>query len=89
MQSNTKNLSAVQKLFGDAYSGRCQKKYRHKKEFKFFRNDKPVGSIMFTFKMTPKELEKELLEFKEMSNADRIVLTWTAVDGFINEEVCL
>lgn len=84
-----KKLSPLQKILGDAYPGKCQKRYRHKKDFQFFKEGESVGHLIIDVKLPNEELKRSLLEFKEMAKADKIVLHWTAVKGFVNEEVNL
>ena len=80
-----KNLSAVQKIFGDAYSGKCQKRYRHKKDYTFYRNGKEIGCLKVDYKISIEELQK----FAKEINADQCFITWTAMEGYVNEEVLI
>lgn len=72
-----------------AYKIGRQTKFLHKKEFCFYKGDEKVLNTTIDFKMTDEELENELIQMKEMSGADRIVLTWTANEGFCNIEIDL
>lgn len=79
----------VSEIFESAYKKGRQTKYLHKKEFHFLRNGKIVLNTTIDFKMTDEELTKELLEMKEMSDADQIFLVWTANEGYCNVEIDL
>ena len=82
-----KQLSALQKVFGDAYSGRCQKRYRHKRDYELHRDGEKLP-FFFGTDTKDSELEKEhILEQVEMSGADKVTLRWSAVNGFPATEV--
>lgn len=78
-----KNLSPIQKLFGDAYPGKCQKKYRHKKDYTFYKEGKEIGCLKLDYKISPEELTK----YAEEIGADQCFITWTAINGYCNKEV--
>ena len=80
-----KNLSPIQKLFGDAYSGKCQKRYRHKKDYTFYREGKELACLKLDYKISLEELSKWAKEI----GADKCVITWTAMEGYCNKEVPL
>lgn len=83
----SKHLSPVQEVFGDAYAGGCQKRYRHKRQYGFERDGKKLLGFVETD--TPnKEAEKEqLLEWIAEFNADKVTLRWSAVIGFPSEDL--
>lgn len=76
------------KPISPAFKGKCQKRYRHKKDYAFFDEE---GNHIMTFKIDVKlskeELEKELKEYKELSGGARCFITWTAQGGKCHEEV--
>lgn len=80
-----KKLSPIQQLFGDAYSGKCQKKYRHKKDYTFYKEGKEIACLKIDYKISSEELIKYAKEIK----ADKCVITWSAIDGHCNKEVPL
>lgn len=76
-------------VLGSAFRGKVQKRYRHKKDYTFFKGDKQVGCLKIDLKLSDEELREELLEFKEMCGADKCFITWTALEGFCKKEVVL
>ena len=88
MQNKGKVLSSIQKLMGDAYSGSCQKKYRHKKDV-LFMNSGTGEQWLYKFDY---KLDNELEEFRQIAKnlgADKCYITWTAIEGYCNKEVQL
>ena len=65
------------------------RKYANKKSYQFFKNGESKGFLVIDRKMSKEELIDTLLEFAGMSGADKIVLHWTAREGFVNKEVQL
>lgn len=65
------------------------KKYYNARTYHCFKDGKLAGIFPLSFKMNEEELRKFLLEIKELSNADKIVLHWTALEGIIDEEVLI
>lgn len=81
----TKNL---QKIYGNAFSGKCQKRYRHKKDVTF-KDTKTGREWVYKFDYA---IENELEEFRRIAKrigADACYITWTAMEGFVNKEVQL
>jgi hypothetical protein len=84
----TKKLSAGQKIFGNAFQGKCQKRYRHKKDVTF--KDTATGRE-WTYKFDY-EISNEIDEFRGIAKrlgADKCYITWTAMEGFVEKEVQL
>ena len=65
------------------------KRYANNKSYQFFKDGESKGFLLIERKMSEEELHKELLDFAKMSGADKIVLDWTARDGFVKREVHL
>lgn len=65
------------------------RRYANKKSYQFFKNGESKGFLVIDRKMSKEELIDILLEFASMSEADKIVLHWTAREGFIGKEVQL
>jgi len=76
------------KHISPTFKGKCQKRYRHKKDYAFFDED---GNHIMTFKidvkLSEKELEKELRDYKEMSGGAKCFIVWTAQNGKCMKEV--
>ena len=64
------------------------KRYANKKDFELMRQGKSLGSFIINEK-NPESEKRELLEFVEMTGADKIILRWSARHGFINKEVTI
>ena len=82
-----KQLTPLQKVFGCSYQGRCQKRYRHKRQYNFHKQGKKL--FFFTISDTPNvEIEKEgILKDAEKCQADKVTLRWSAMGGFPPSEV--
>lgn len=65
------------------------KRYANNKTYQFFKNGESKGFFLFERKMTDEEIRNELLQIKEMTGADKIILHWTAREGFVDREVQL
>ena len=65
------------------------RKYANKKSYQFFKNGESKGFLVIDRKMSETELRETLIEFAAMSEADKIVLHWTAREGFVDREVQL
>lgn len=65
------------------------KRYANSKSYQFFKEGESKGFLLIERKMTDEELNNELLEFASMCGADKIVLDWTAREGFVKREVHL
>ena len=65
------------------------RKYYNARTYHCFKDGELAGIFPFDLKMSDEELKKFLLEIKELSNADKIVLHWTALEGIVDEEVDL
>ena len=63
------------------------RKYANARTYHCFKDEELAGIFPLSFKMSEEDLKKFLLEIKELSNADRIVLHWTALEGIVDEEV--
>lgn len=76
------------KPLASAFKGKCQKRYRHKKDFTFYdENGIPIATFKIDGKLSDAELRKELSEYKELSGGVTCFLTWTAQKGKCMEEV--
>lgn len=73
-------------IFGSAYTGKCQKRYRHKKDWNIYRGEESLGMIM-TDNKDPVEEKKEVRDYLQKMNGTKAVLRWTAVDHFDCEKV--
>lgn len=65
------------------------KRYYNARTYHCYKDGELAGIFPFDLKMSDEELKKFLLEIKELSNADKIVLHWTALEGIVDEEVDL
>ncbi len=70
-------------------SKESHRKYHNARTYHCFKEGKLAGIFPLSFKMNEEDLKKFLLEIKELSNADKIVLHWTALEGIVDEEVQL
>lgn len=70
-------------------SKESHRKYHNARTYHCFKDGKLAGIFPLSFKMNEEELKKFLLEIKELSDADKIVLHWTALEGIVDEEVQL
>lgn len=68
-------------------SKHSHRKYANAKTYHTFKDNELKGIFPIEWKMTEQELTKFLLEIKKISQADKIVLHWTALEGVIDEEV--
>ena len=97
----TKQLSPVQKVFGDAYAGKCQKRYRHKRDYELHKDGEKLPFFFGTDTSSLEEEKEQILEQVKMSGADKVtlrwgaivgfpateVIVWTKAEGFVNEEI--
>lgn len=67
---------------------RTHRRFANKKSFELFKNGKSLGYFLTDQKKLEDEKE-DLKDFVEMTGADKIVLHWSAREGFIDEEVIL
>ena len=82
------NLSPVQKVFGNAYSGKCQKRYRHKRQYYLHRKGEKLPFFFETDTTSISEEKEQILEHISLAGADKVSLRWSAVEGFpVNEVV--
>ena len=65
------------------------RKYYNARTYHCYKEGELVGIFPLSFKMSEEELKKYFLEIKELSDADKIVLHWTALEGIVDEEVDL
>lgn len=65
------------------------KRYYNARTYHCYKDGELAGIFPFDLKMSDEELKKFLLEIKELTNADKIVLHWTALEGIVDEEVDL
>lgn len=85
---SSKNLSEIQKIFGDAYSGKCQKRYRHKRDYELHKDGEKLPFFFMTNTTSIEEEKEQILEQVHMSEADKVTLRWSATEGFpVNEVV--
>lgn len=83
----TKQLSPVQKVFGDAYVGKCQKRYRHSRQYELHKDGEKLPFFFATDTAHLDEEKEQILEQVKMSCADKVTLRWGAVVGFPATEV--
>lgn len=82
-----KQLSPVQKMCGDAFSGRCQKRYRHKRDYELHKDGEKLPFFFMTNTTSIEEEKEQILEQVKMAEADKVTLRWGAVVGFPATEV--
>lgn len=82
-----KQLSPVQKVFGDAFAGKCQKRYRHSRQYEMHRDGEKLPFFFGTDTASIEEEKEQILEQVKMSGADKVTLRWGAVWGFPSTEV--
>lgn len=73
-------------LFGSSHSGRCQKRYRHLKDWSLYRGEKHIAYVQ----TDTKDKEEEMSQIKKWlieANCTKAVLRWTAVEHFDCEKV--
>lgn len=83
----SKQLSPVQKVFGDAYSGKMQKRYRHKRQYELHRKGEKLPFFFETDTTSISEEKEQILEQVKMAEADKVTLRWGAVVGFPATEI--
>ena len=79
----------LNEIFGNSHKIGSQKKFYHKREFTFFKDGESVGFYTSNFIISDEDLKKDLLELVELTGADKVVLSWTAQNGFVEEEITL
>ena len=67
---------------------KTHKRFANKKSFELFKKGKSLGYFLTDQKNIEDE-KKELEDFVEMTGADKIILHWSASEGFLDEEVIL
>lgn len=73
-------------VFGSSHKGKCQKRYRHKKDWDVYDGETSLGRIM-TNNKDPIEETKEVRDYIQKMKGTKAVLRWTAVDHFDCDEV--
>ncbi len=63
------------------------RKYANARTYHCYKNGVLKGIFPLDFKINEEDLKSFLLEIKELTKADTIILYWTAIDGVINKEV--
>ena len=71
---------------GSSHSGKCQKRYRHKKDWLIYRNGESIGSLI-TNEINSEEELRQVKEFLQMTCSDKAVLRWTATEHYDCENV--
>lgn len=82
-----KQLSPTQKVFGDAFAGKCQKRYRHSRQYEMHRDGEKLPFFFGTDTASLEEEKEQILEQVKMSGADKVTLRWGAVVGFPATEI--
>ena len=65
------------------------RRYANKATYQAVKEGVSKGYFLFDRKMSDEELREHLLDIKKMTKADKIILHWSAREGFVNKEVCL
>lgn len=65
------------------------RKYYNARTYHCYKDGELKGIFPVDFKITEEELKNFLNEIKGLTNADKIILHWTAREGFVNKEVQL
>lgn len=65
------------------------KRYYNARTYHCYKDGELAGIFPFDLKMSDEELKKFLIEIRNLTNADKIVLHWTALEGIVDEEVDL
>ena len=63
------------------------RKYHNARTYHCYKDGELAGIFPLEWKMNDDELKKFLIEIRSLTNADRIVLHWTALEGIVDEEV--
>lgn len=63
------------------------RRYAQKKHYQFYDNDRIVGNITIDVAMSEDEILDELVEYADLTGANKIILHWTALDGIVDREV--
>lgn len=63
------------------------RKYHNARTYHCYKDGKLAGIFPLEWKMSDEELKEFLFEIRKLTNADKIVLHWTALDGIVDEEV--
>lgn len=82
-----KQLSPVQKVFGDAYAGEMQKRYRHKRDYELHKDGEKLPFFFGTDTTSIDEEKEQILEQVQRSGADKVTLRWGARVGFPATEI--
>ena len=82
-----KQLSPVQKMCGDAFSGKCQKRYRHSRQYELHKDGEKLPFFFGTDTTSVDEEKEQILEQVKMAGADKVTLLWGAVVGFPATEI--
>ena len=65
------------------------RRYANKVTYQAIKDGVSKGYFLFERKMSDEEIREHLLDIKKMTKADKIILHWSAREGFINREVHL
>lgn len=79
-------MRAAEQIFGSSHSGKCQKRYRHKKNWNIIK-DGECQSMLITDVKSKEEEIRQVKEFLKMSKSEKAILRWTATEHYDCEKV--